>query len=176
MATVTAPIALDSTLQSTNTALTAQNALLTSANSNSLADVMEDGIANIVSAIGAIPTPTAANVSFDDSQAGLGESNVQGAIEALNDNLTASITTDTHYVSSITVSADSHYDADITIGKTGYTPLGIVSWIINGNTDVATVYVNLVNSTTARVRVRNYESSSASISNIIVRILYMKNF
>lgn len=168
MATVTKPMALDETLQTTN-------GLLTSTNSNSLADVMEDGIANIVSAIGAIPTPTAANVSFDDSQAGLGESNVQGAIDALNNNL-ADSTVSTQIVtanSSVSVPAGSAAStSDFTV-PTGYTYLGTVGWFL-GNESVY-VFNNGIYSDGAtiypRLALHNISGSAVTITPKIVMLL-----
>ena len=76
---------------------------------------------------------------------------------------------------SFTIGATTYYDLDITITESGYTPVGIIQWTIFGTGAVTVIYVNIQNSTTARLRVRNNSNETVTSTGGNVTVLYTKS-
>ena len=85
------------------------------------------------------------------------------------------VTEDKSNTTSLTLSAGATGSRDINISKTGYTPLGIMTFGGSGTSSFAWADWYFTDNNTARVYCRNISGSSATLNSVTVKVLYMKN-
>lgn len=75
---------------------------------------------------------------------------------------------------SFNVSGNTYYDIDIDVTEADYIPVGVIQWAVFGTGALVTIYVNIQNSTTARIRVRNTDSAPTTSTGGNITVLYEK--
>ena len=124
-----------------------------------------------------IPT-TASQIEYDNTTSGLQADDVQGAITELKSNLNEK----SNLLDIVEINRSSQFSLDAgqassvewNVAREGYTPLGIVGLLGSGTSGVA-FQDHYINGTKAYFYLRNVTSSRVVISNLRVRILYVKN-
>ena len=114
--------------------------------------------------ISSIKTPNGSSYNIKDSSGRTTASNAPV--------LSSYLSVQTKSKSNVTVSAGSTKDIDITITRSGYTPIGIVGVILEGNwSDGCHIYRAYLNtSTTARIGLRNRLAAGTADSTVKVTV------
>lgn len=74
------------------------------------------------------------------------------------------------------LAASAYYDVNINVTKSGYTPIGVSNWQINGTTRCALLYAAFTTATNLRLRIINAsDASPQTFSDGAVSVLYMSN-
>ena len=116
---------------------------------------------------------TAAEISFDNTGTGMTATDVQDAVTELKSNLTNLVITE--HINQISLSYTTYKDGNVDVSKTGYTPIAISGYQINGNNAIYThLYKIYLNGNSVYYAVGCTQGGSQS-QTLDIYITYVKN-